>query len=160
MWSVINMQNLCNWFHRERREIWNWKYREKVSMKSCKILYLTCHLYITWLTRVMQSSRIKRRNQVSFYPISVFVQQSISFSFSNQVDLIGKRSDKIISGSKSALYNVSLADGLEFIRSMLKGGKFHVKTSVAKPPKEPCSVEMHPKPIHITACVKSSDQMA
>merc|ERR1712142_991608 len=43
-------------------------------------------------------------------------------SFSNQVDLIGKRSDKISAGSKGTLYNVSLADGLEFIRSMLAGG--------------------------------------
>jgi len=43
-------------------------------------------------------------------------------SFSNQVDLIGKRADKYSAGSKSSLYNVSLADGLEFIRSMLAGG--------------------------------------
>jgi len=43
-------------------------------------------------------------------------------SFSNQVDLIGKRADKITAGSKASLYNVSLADGLEFIRSMLAGG--------------------------------------
>merc|ERR1719357_1680958 len=43
-------------------------------------------------------------------------------SFSNQVDLIGKRADKITAGSKASLYNVSLADGLEFIRSMLTGG--------------------------------------
>jgi len=43
-------------------------------------------------------------------------------SFSNQVDLIGKRADKIASGSKLTMYNVSLADGLEFIRSMLTGG--------------------------------------
>jgi len=43
-------------------------------------------------------------------------------SFSNQVDLIGKRADKYSAGSKASLYNVSLADGLEFIRSMLTGG--------------------------------------
>jgi len=43
-------------------------------------------------------------------------------SFSNQVDLIGKRADKIASGSKLTMHDVSLADGLEFIRSMLSGG--------------------------------------
>jgi len=48
--------------------------------------------------------------------------KTLKSSFSNQVDLVGKRSDKIFSGSKATLYNVSLADGLEFIRSMLKGG--------------------------------------
>merc|ERR1712228_829975 len=43
-------------------------------------------------------------------------------SFSNQVDLIGKRADRIASGSKLPMYSISLADGLEFIRSMLSGG--------------------------------------
>jgi len=50
------------------------------------------------------------------------VHKTQKSSFSNQVDLIGKRADKIASGSKLTMYNVSLADGLEFIRSMLTGG--------------------------------------